>query len=729
MSSGASGMSSRDGELSSRDGELSSGGAFSGLRVIELAAGIPGPYAARFLADQGADVIKVESPQGDPYRGDPGFQALNRNKRSVVADDPEQMCAQLAPWADVLVVPSAEHAGRLRRFAPNAVIVSFPVWGTGVQPPGSAAAVPAVTGIGWNQISYTEGPVDLVLPVAAYGAGMLGAVAIAAGLYARLANGSAPASSNSVTAPRTSVTAPTYEVSEVAGSGAMQVADFNAELLGPEREGSSPLGSTGRAPAYRLFKAADDEWLFVACGTTAFYEAMLTAIGRTDLLGDPRLPTPPWGLLELEPLAIITPELEAAFGSRSRAEWLEILAAHDVPSQPVQSREAFFASELALGNGLDACVQHPELGQVRVPPQPFALSECPAVELAPAPLLGQHTDEVLAELKLAAPVAGTQGRYTGNRDTGNLPLAGVRAIDLSSFIAGPVITRHLAMLGADVIKIEPPQGEPFRVMGPYFNGWNQAKRSITLNLKEPADLDIFQRLVAKTDVVVENFRPGVAARLGCSEADLRAIRPDLISVQSPGYGSYEPMAKIAAFDPLLQALGGIMDAQGGADEPVFLTVPVHDVVTPLIATFGVIAALYHRAQEGPQKGQGQTVQTSLVQTTSASQAAEMVDYAGRPPTRTGGFDFRGPPDGAHYEQSDQGWVWQEEAGAAVPVCTVGFAGAEPAVVAGLVAQYPETEWGPLAQIGQLISGAGPPPALGPQLDEHRDEILSELGYK
>ncbi len=694
-------------------------GVFSGLRVVELTEGISGPYAARFLADQGADVVKIEPSQGDPYRSDPGFQALNRNKRSVVADNPEDLCARLAPQADVLVVPSTAHADRLRRFAPNAVMVSFPIWGQNAQPLGSIEEVPAATGIGWNQISYSEGPVDLVMPLASYGAGMLGAIAIAAGLYARQNTGQAP----------------TYEVSDVAGSGAMQIGDVNVELLGSEREGSSPLGSTGRAAAYRLFRTADDQWMFVACGTTVFYEAMLAAIDREDLLGDERLPTPPWGLLELEPLAFITPELEGAFASRTRAEWLEILASHDVPCQPVQSREEFFASPLAQSNGLDVYVQHPELGEVRVPPQPFSLSECPAVELKSAPLLGQHTDEVLAELegfqaneKASQPATSPDVPTSATATTP--PLAGVSALDLSSFIAGPVITRHLAMLGADVIKVEPPQGEPFRVLGPFFNGWNQAKRSIVLDLKTADELDVLHRLVAKADVFVENFRPGVAERLGCSQANLRAICPDLITLQSPGYGMHEPMSKVPAFDPLLQALAGIMDAQGGDDEPVFLTVPVHDAATPLIATFGIISALYHRARTG----QAQTVQTSLAQTTSAAQAAEMVSYKGRPPTRRGGFDYRGQVDGPRYEETTDGWVWRTtpaetavaETAAVVPVCMTGFVGSQCARAGGHVADYADTQWGPISQVGQLICGAGPQPGLAPELDEHRAEILAEL---
>ena len=173
-------------------------GAYTGIRVLELVEGIAGPYATRFFADQGSDVIKIEQRQGDYYRQDPGFQAINRNKRSVVVVDDEDLIAT----ADVVVVPDQLEADRIRRLAPGSVIVSFPTWGSHgpmVNRRGSAAQVAAMTGIAWNQVSWSEGPVDVVLPLASYGAGMLGALAIAAGLYAREAHGSAP----------------TYEVSDV----------------------------------------------------------------------------------------------------------------------------------------------------------------------------------------------------------------------------------------------------------------------------------------------------------------------------------------------------------------------------------------------------------------------------------------------------------------------------------------------------------------------------------
>ena len=736
--------------MSSTDGDRSSNSpvrCLDGVRVVELTTGIAGPYAARFLADQGAAVVKVEPLGGDPYRSGPGFQAVSRNKRSVVPDGVEweraplppgvdgppaslpgilrptaeslitPMLSELLGGADAVLVPDADTAAAVRRLARDAVIVSCPTWGD-VGPYATRAGTPsqvaAVTGIGWNQISYSEGPVELVVPLASYGAGMLGAIAAAAGLHARRAHEAAP----------------TYTVSEVSGSGAMQIGDFEMpDMAGLERDGSCPLGSAGRLPVYRLFRAGDDRWMFVACGTLPFYVAMLRAIGREDLLGDERFPNPPWGLLDLEPLAEITPILEEAFAARPLGEWLEILRAHDVPCQPTQTREEFMASPLAMSNGLVTTVEHPDLGEVRTPPQPMWIDGCDAVELQPAPRLGGHNGEVAAEIEAGAwstqPVPDRAVPSTA-------PLAGLKAVDLSSFIAGPVITRHLAMLGAEVTKIEQPGGDPFRVLGPYFNGWNQSKRSVCLNLKDAADHAVMAQLVADADVIVENFRPGVAERLGCSDAELRRIRPDAVLVKSPGYGRDESMAEVPAFDPLLQALGGIMSAQGGDDEPVFLTVPVHDAATPMIATFGVLCSLYRRLADG----EGRTVRTSLTQTVMAAQAAEFVSYDGRSETELGGMDYRGAgPERTYLEvpaADGPEWVWHEttpEGTSDLPAERRGFVGSEVALSNGQVVELPETEWGPMNQVGSLIGGIDVQMRRAPYLDEHSEEIQLELGAK
>ena len=670
-------------------------GAYKGIRVVELTEGIAGPYATRFMADQGADVIKSETTVGDHYRSDPGFQVLNRNKRSVVLEDD----SRLLQSADVIVVDSSSEADRARSIAPGSVIISMPTWGSSgplADQQGSWEQVAAATGISWNQVSWTEGPVHVVLPLASYGAGMLGALAIAAGLYAREVHGSAP----------------TYEVSELAGSGAMQIGDFWSPGTPEERDGASPLGPAGRAPVYRPFQAADDLWLFVACGTLRFYKGMLEALSRSDLLNNPSLENPPWGLIEPDPLAYVTPILEEAFRSRNRDEWIEKLRLHDVPCQPIQTRQEFLLSDLAKSNSVIETIEHPELGQLSMPTQPLQLGACPAAKILPAPALGADTDEVMQEQHVPG----------GGSGQGGSPLGGVRAVDLASFIAGPVITRHLAMLGADVIKVEPDSGDPFRTFSPMFNGWNQGKRGVVLDLKEEVGREFLYKMVATSDVVVENFRPGVAERLGCAPDDLRSVSDDLILVKSPGYGFDESRADQPAFDPLLQALGGMMSTQGGDGEPVFLTVPVHDAATPIIAAFGVVTAMYHRTRTG----EAQTVYTSLAQTTAAAQAAEFVDYRGRPKVDQGGFDYKGPDEDHCYIEDSGNWFWSGPEGL-TRVETKGFVGSELAAANDLICEHADSPgWGPLIQVGQLIRGAGPHPQRAPYFDEHADDLRAEF---
>lgn len=671
-------------------------GIYAGVRVVELASGIAGPYATRMLADHGADVVKVEPPEGDAYRSEPGFQTFNRNKRSVVVSDAE--LNQLLATADVVVVDTPGQTEALRGSAPGAVILSMAPWGERgpkVDDPASDGLVSAATGIGWNQASYTEGPVDVVLPLASYGAGLLGALAIAAGLYAREQHEAAP----------------TYEVSLVAGSAAMQCGDFWIPELPRERDGTAPLGSNGRMPVYRPFQAADGRWFFLACGTPAFYEKMVEAVGRPDLLDEERFPSPPWGLLDLEALAAITPIVEELFASKPRDEWLEILRAHDVPCQPIVSRDDFVHGELAAANDLLVEIDHPELGSVRMGAPPVVLGAARGEVRSAAPALGQHTAEVLAEKHRPGSGAGQGGP----------PLRGVTAVDLSSFIAGPVITRHLAMLGADVVKVESPAGDAFRVMAYPFINWNQGKRSVILDLRSPEGQADLHRLAAQSDVVVENFRPGVVDRLACDEETLRSIRGDLVLVKSPGYGFSDEMAARPAFDPLLQALGGIMDAQGGEADPVFLTVPLHDVATPLIGAFGAVSALYHRARTGD----GQTVWTSLTHASTAVQAAELVRYDGRPPSRVGGFDHKGGDVGAYLE-TDDGWVWRDDVGE-VAVNQEGLVWSEVAIANGLIEEQVDPVVGLVRLGGQYVGGAGPAPDRAPLHGEHQKDVVRRFG--
>ncbi len=681
--------------------------------MLDAAEGIAGPYAAMFLADQGADVVKVEVPAGDPYRADPGFQTVNRNKRSVVGD-PDT----LVPAADVVIVGRAGQAHRLRAHNPAAGLVTVPPWGERgpkVGDPITRTLLHAATGIAWNQQSYGEVPVDVVVPVASYGAGVLAALAAAAGLVVRRERG----------------VAPTYEVSEVAGAAAMQLGEFRLADDHEPRPGESALGSKGRVACYRLVEAGDGRWFFLACGTARFYQRMLDVIGRPELIDDPALANPPWGLMLDEAIARITPILDEVFATRPRDEWLQLLAEADVPAQPVLTREEFLDTSIVAANAMDVTVDHPELGPVRMMGLPVTVESAPGAIHRPAPMLGQHTDEVLADwstrrdtLEQAAPSAAA-GSAEG-------PLSGMRVIDLSSFIAGPVISRHLAMLGADVIKVEAPTGDPFRAIGPMFLSWNQGKRSVVIDLTTEAGQAQLHRLAASADAVIENFRPGVSERLGCDQATLRAVNPDLVFLSSPGYGLDPSMAARAAFDPLAQALGGFMAAQGGlarsgdVGEPVFLSVPVHDVTTPLLGAFGVVAGWWQRGRPTEVGGGGgQHVRTSLIQSTMVAQAAEYTRHAGRPEPELGGFDHPGV-EGDTWTVADDGRLVWRSGRHEVPVETHGLTASALAEANGLVVDQDSTAFGPLRVFGQLVGGAGPAPARAPDLGQHSDEVRAEL---
>jgi len=673
---------------------------FDGRRVIELAGGIAGPYATMLLADLGADVIKVETTP-DPYRDQPGFQSLNRNKRSVR----EVELAPLLAGADVIVTDRPGTAWRLRAFAPNAVIVSVAPWGErgpAVEDHATPSLLAAACGMAWNQQSYTEAPVHLVLPLVSYATAPLAAMAAAGGLLLRERTGAAP----------------TYEVSQVAGAAAFQLEQFRVGDRVEQRAGSAPMGSKGRVPVYRLFRCQDDRWLFMACGTPRFYARMLELIGRPELLQDPRLPSPPWGLMSLDAVAFIAPLLEATFETKPRDEWLRLLREADIPCQPVQSREEFLASSLCRSNELTVELDHPDLGSVRIGGRPVRFANGDGAVLRHAPRWGEHDHEVRAEPARPGPDPD-RATWPGQ---GGPPLDGVRVLDLASFIAGPVVSRHLAMLGADVIKIESPTGDPFRAFGEAFAAWNHGKRSLALDLTTDADRAVLHRLVATADVVVENFRPGVAAKLGADYDTLRAVNPELIYLSSPGYGVDPDLAASAAFDPLLQALAGVMDGQGGDDEPVFLTPPLHDVMAPMLGAFGVVAALNHR-----QRGHGgQRVLTSLAHAALACQMAEVVRYHGSAEPDRGGFDYKGPSAEHGLVETDRGWE-AVDGPHRVAVDTTGLVNSPLATANELVVTHHHPTFGVLTAFGQLVKGAGAAPARGPLLDEHRAEILAELG--
>jgi len=190
------------------------------------------------------------------------------------------------------------------------------------------------------------------------------------------------------------------------------------------------------------------------------------------------------------------------------------------------------------------------------------------------------------------------------------PLDGYRVIDVTQMISGPVATMILGDQGADVIKVEPPgRGDLTRMLGggarpmsPIFATSNRNKRGMILDLKQKRGIEILKQLVAEADVFVQNFRPGAADRMGIGEEALRAVKPDLVYVSISGFGETGPYAQKRVYDPVIQALSGLADIQGGSGKrPRMLRLIVPDKVTALTAAQAITAALLARERTG--KGQ------------------------------------------------------------------------------------------------------------------------------
>jgi formyl-CoA transferase len=221
-------------------------------------------------------------------------------------------------------------------------------------------------------------------------------------------------------------------------------------------------------------------------------------------------------------------------------------------------------------------------------------------------------------------------------------LDGIRVIDLTQVMAGPYCCMLLGDMGADVIKVEPPGGEASRhvafeiapgVSGPFL-AVNRNKRGLTLDLKRPEAVAVLTRLVATADVLVENYRPGVARRLGIDYETLRQINPRLVYCSISGFGQTGPYADRGGYDLIAQGMSGIMSATGSPDgPPVKVGVPITDLGAGLFGVFGILCALRARRVTG----RGQLVDTSLFEAGLALSAWEATEYwyTGQIPRRLG----------------------------------------------------------------------------------------------
>ena len=598
--------------------------AYRGVRVVDFSQGQAGPMASMLLGDFEAEVVKVELPGGDRLKDHPGYHAWNRNKQILTLDlrtfDGLATARALIAGADVALFSDAPgelealglDAATLTAAHPGLIHAWMPPYGvrgawSNLAPHHSLLT--ALSGVAFRQGCYADQPVHLILPLLWYGQGVLGASAIGAALLERTRSGKG----------QSVVVSGLHGVSAV--SGPVRVLD-----AAPLPRGQ-PLGAS---PSYRRYRCGDGQWFFLGTLFANFYLRLFEALGIVDR----------WDELALDP-PLARDTLMAIFATRPRGEWLPILRDHGVPCAPVGPREAWFAGDAVAQAGLRQVLQHPALGEVAIPAPPARLCETPGSI--------RHLAQPIVSPPAWAPRPPPRARGNGEVSA---PLRGVRVLDLGTVIAGAHAGGVLANLGADVVKIEPLEGDPFRSDGGGFMAYNRGKRGLGIDLKHPAAKTLFHDLVRQADVVIDNFRSGVRARLGIDYARLKAINPRIISCSINAYGDKGPRAALPGFDPLLQAEGGMQAAQGGADEPVLHTIPVNDVATSAVVSCAVVAALNARERTG----EGQEILTSLMAQSLTFQLAEVVAYEGRPPNDVGGRDCLGPRALCRFYGCADGWL-------------------------------------------------------------------------
>jgi crotonobetainyl-CoA:carnitine CoA-transferase CaiB-like acyl-CoA transferase len=244
------------------------------------------------------------------------------------------------------------------------------------------------------------------------------------------------------------------------------------------------------------------------------------------------------------------------------------------------------------------------------------------------------------------------------------PLEGVRVLDLSHVIAGPLASFYLAQLGAEVIKVEPPlAGEVLRSMKngvdtdtpTGFAAINAGKQSLALDIRTRQGADLLRSLAASADVFIENFRPGVVARYGLDYASIKAVKPDIVYCSISGFGQQGAWSQRGAYDHVVQAMTGMMMMSGEGDDapPLKVGFPVIDVAVGMLGALSIVSALHRRLREGA----GQYIDASMVQASLALMYTNTCAYLsdGTPTRRVGNRGYTGSPAADTYRCAD-GWL-------------------------------------------------------------------------
>ena len=626
-----------------------------GIRVLDFSQGMSGSLATMILADNGAQVTKVEPPGGDPWRTEAAWIMWNRGKRSVVLDlETEQgheQAKRLVRSADVVlenfVTGTAGRLGigyeALSANNPSLVYCSI----TAVGSKGRYAALKPYEGLAGaaagdykGQLmgpTKKEGPIYRARPNGNWGAANLAVQGIASALRVRNKTGAGQKVETSMYQGLQTYDSMSAMMRQVElGLIDLDMTAANARRVGPGGDINLP---------YLVARCKDGQWIQITCLAARLFPNWMKAIGLGHIYDDERFKGAPFVFATREDKAELRHMIYEAMLTRTLDEWIAIFAANDVGGDGFITTQQSMDHPQTRHNGGVIEVDDPAAGPTKQIAPLVRFTETPSLVRGGAPLLGQHTEEALAEVAAVA----TNGAAATTRSTSTAPkhpLEGMVVLDFASWLAAPVGTALIADLGARVIKIEPPSGDEFRGSTQGRGRTFQGKESLVLDLKTAEGRQVMEKLITRADAIMHNMRGEAPSRLGIDYEAVRRINPNIVYLYAGSYGSTGPGAGRAAFHPIGGALsGGALWQLGAGNEPPPSDTPMTiDEITEksvemyvanegspdVTAAIGVATALALALYEKDRTGKGQYVETTMLLSNCYICSDDFIRYEGKP---------------------------------------------------------------------------------------------------
>jgi crotonobetainyl-CoA:carnitine CoA-transferase CaiB-like acyl-CoA transferase len=602
--------------------------ALSHLRVVEL-GDIPASYATRWLADLGADVIKVEPPAGDPNRLLPPFAGniehpersltfihANTNKRSIALDlgheSDREIFAKLLMSAQLVI--EATPLGYLEKFGftdqrfseefARMVVVSITPFGrTGpyCHYKGSDAIANATGGFLFGQGDNTKGQCTAPSHLAYQMAGGMAAMLALAGVRHARETGAGQRIDMSLQEALTF-------------TNSSSIARYSRENRLERRPGGKAYGGAGT----NIYRCKDGRYVHFTTNMPHMWKEFAQNWMTDKSLAGPEWENPRYRDEHSEDVARAFANFIGQFNADDFAN--EAQARH-LAAAPLNTIGQFVNCEQNRVREWLQEIDHPVIGKYQAPGAPMRLSLTPMRVRRAAPLLDQHRKEILAELE------EERDKPLKSKDEGMSErpmLAGLRMADLTQQYAGPLGTELLAYYGMEVVKIESTVVPSKEREAAVHACMNRAKLGCTLNLRNPQGKELFKQLVAKSDVVVDNFSSGVLERLGFGHEVLQKINPGIVQAVMPGWGLTGPLKSWVAWGWQLLAYTGIMRLWGYPDSPMETRCKIAwpDRVGSVTMALGVLAALEYKARTG----KGQFIEAGMLEAQGSMMGPAILDY-------------------------------------------------------------------------------------------------------